>query len=341
MLDRLRQILRQAADPDSPFGGCLVYGGEDFLHDYLGRGLQSLVERGRTLEKYDCGQTSFEDFLVTAAAPSFFATDKIVYLTNLSAWKRAEQEQLIAWLKGQAASSPVSQLFISGRKLVGNRFPISSLKKLLPVLKSARPRPSDTVRLLAGRLRRLEVKAASRVLEELVYQHDNNLPLVERELEKMALFVGPGGCIDHRVVELLGAGGSTNIFKFCDALGEGRTVAALEALDALLKARAEGLMILAMAARQYRLLARAARPDPRRLSAAEMARALHVQPFVVRKLRQQLRSRKEWDWAAIFTLLSRADQQFKSSGKPPPAIILENLVLRLAGSFRQAGGRPE
>lgn len=330
MLDRLRQILRQAADPASPFGGCLVYGQDDFLHDSLNRGLQSLVERGRTLEKYDCSQISFEDFLVTAAAPSFFASEKIVLLLNFSSWNRSEQEKLLAWLKDSASSSPVAQLFITSRKLAGNRFPVSSLKKLLPVFKSAKPKPAELSRLAARYLQRLEVKAVPRVLEELVRLHDGNLALVERELEKMALYVGPGGTIDSRVVERLGVdGGSGNIFKFCDALCEGRTVVALEILGALVRARVEALVILAMVARQYRLLARAASPENRRLVEGDLARALKVQPFVARKLKQQLRGRNNRGWSAIFTLISWADRQLKFS-KLPPAVVLEDLVLRLA-----------
>ncbi len=331
MLDRLRQVMRNAANPDSPFGGCLVYGKDDFLYTYLDRGLRLLVERGRTLERYDCGQVPFRDFLVTAAAPSFFAADKIVHLENFSAWSRKEHEKFIAWLERDAAPGPVSWIFISSRKLTGNRFPLTSLKKLLTVIKSDRPRrPAEAARLLAPRLRKLQVEVAPRILEELVELHDNDLLMVEQELEKMSLYVGPGGCIDQAVVELLGVdGGSGNIFKFCDALSEGRTVAALEILHAILRARVEALLIIALVARQYRLLLRAADPACRKLSAEALARELKVQPFVARKLKQQVAGRPPRQWSRVFARLSQVDKQLKSS-KLPPAIILEQLVMDLS-----------
>lgn len=196
------------------------------------------------------------------------------------------------------------------------------------------------LRLLTRRLQGLEVEVAPRVLEELLLLHDGNLPVVERELEKMALYVGPGGRIDQAVVERLGVdGGSGNIFKFCDALSERRTVAALEILHAILRARVEGLRVLAMVARQYRLLVRAAIPENRRLSAEALARALKVQPFVARKLKRQVSGWGVSELVKAFALFSRVDRQLKSS-RLPNEIILEHLVLELTSNHRRKGGSP-
>ncbi len=340
MLKKLAQALKEAEHPQAPFGGCLVYGEDPLLYDHLARGLKALAARGRTLESCDCSSLGFADFLVSTAAPSFFAVNKVVHLTKLSAWPRADQERFVAWLKDGAVSGPIDYLFITDRRLAGNRFPVTALKKVLVCLKSARPRPQEAVAWLQSRLPRLEVRAAPGVLRQLVDLHEGNLALIERELEKMALYVGSGGVIEMTTVELLGAdSGGGNIFKFCDYVGGGQVVPALQLLARLQGQRFEAVMIVGMLARQYRLLGRLNELEAQsggRRPPRELACVLGVRDFALKRLAAQAAGLDAVAIARAFAILAAADRTLKRSGLPVD-ILLEQLVLDLCALKRSAG----
>ena len=331
MLKSLEKALHGAADNNGPFGCCLLYGEERYPHQFLSRGLAWLVEQGHTLEVYDCSQVSFQDFLVTAATPSLFSQRKIVHLLNLDSYQKSEHEKLLTWLESQVESSPITYLFLSSFKLNGRSILVSRLKKKYLTVKSEKLRPPEVSQRLFKRAQAAKVMVDKRVLEALVHLHEANIPLLDREFEKMILYVGPGGRIDQAVVDLLGVdGGGGNIFAFGDAVCEGRVVVALTILDALQRARTEALVVVAMVARQYRLLSRAASPEYRGAPASTLASALKVPPFVAKKLVNQAKRLRPQAYAAAFAVLRDADLAIKTS-RLPKAIILERMVLKLSG----------
>ncbi len=331
MLKSLEKALYAADDSNAPFGCCLLYGEERYPHGFLKRGLAWLVDRGHTLEVYDCSQVSLQDFLVTATAPSLFAQRKIVHLSNLDSYQKADLEKLLAWIETlPEANSIVTHLFLSSFKLNGRSILVSRLKKKYITVKSEKLKPAEVIQRLLKRAQAASVGVDRRVLEALVHLHEANLPLLEQEFEKMALYVGSGGKIDHAVVDLLGVdGGGGNIFAFGDAVCEGRVVPALTILDALQRARTEALVIVAMVARQYRLLSRATSLEYRGVGASSLASALKVPPFVAKKLANQAKRLRPKACAQAFAVLRDADLAIKTS-KLPKTIILERMVLKLA-----------
>ncbi len=329
MLKLLRQAFAAAAAATDPFGSCLVYGKDAYLHEQLARGLKTLGSQGHTLEIYDCAKLPFQDFIVTVAAPSLFASRKIVHLCNLDAYREADCRKLIAWIDEEAVGSSIGYLFLSSYKFVGNRFPVTTLKKKILTIKSDKPKKHEVVAFLRQRLARLEVRPVAGVLEQLVELHDANLSLLECEIEKLGLYVGPGGRLDKKVVERLGVdGGGSNIFKFCDALGERKVVVALQHLDALFRARTEPLLILAMVARQYRLICRAATLKKGKTSPEQLAKDLKVMPFVAGKLINQSRGVDAGVCAAAFAVIHEVDMGIKSSRLPLP-VLFQEMVFKL------------
>jgi len=335
MLKLLRQAFATAASAKDPFGSCLVYGKDPYLHEQLARGLKALGSQGHTLEIYDCAKLPFQDFIVTVAAPSLFASRKIVHLCNLDAYRESDCRKLIAWIDEEAVAGPIGYLFLSSYKFAGNRFPVTALKKKILTLKSEKPQKHEVIAFLRKRLGQLQVQPAAGVLEQLVELHDANLPLLENEIEKLGLYVGPGGRLDEKVVDRLGVdGGGSNIFKFCDALGEGRTVVALQHLDALLRARTEPLLILAMVARQYRLICRAGALQKSKVRPEQLAKTLKVMPFVAGKLLNQSRGVDTGVCAAAFGILHEVDSAIKSSRLPAP-VLYQEMVFNLTSLGRK------
>ncbi|MCD6292289.1 MAG: DNA polymerase III subunit delta [Deltaproteobacteria bacterium] len=331
MLKLLEKALAQAADSNAPFGCCLLHGEERYPHESLNRGLAHLVERGHTLELYDCAQISLQDFVATAAAPSLFAQRNIVHLCNLNRYQKTDYEKLLLWIESLTQSGVITYLFLSTFKLDGRSILVSRLKKKFTVVKSDKLRPAEVCQHLYRRAQTANIIVDSRVVESLVHLHEANLPLLEQEFEKMMLYVGSGGRIDQAVVALLGVdGGGGNIFAFSDALCEGRGVKALTILDGLLRSRTEALLVVAMAARQYRLLCRAASSEHRGVNSTGLAKALKIPPFVAKKLVNQAKRLKLSSYATAFAILCDTDLAIKTS-RLPKTIILERMVLRLVG----------
>lgn len=335
MLNSLEQALRQAADINSPFGCCLLYGEERYPYEFMQRGLAHLLKLGHTLEVYDAATVTLTEFLVSVSAASLFSQQKIVHLKNLHIYQKKDLEKLLVWVKKQvgadSGSGIVTYLFMSSSKLDGRSIMVSRLKKMaLEVVKSGKLKPFA----VAGRLQQMtqaaKVAIDDRVIDSLVHLHEANLTLLEQELEKMVVYVGPGGRIDQKVVDQIGIdGGGGNVFTFGDALSEGRFVDALLILDILLRARTEALLIVAMIARQFRLLSRTASAEHARSSASDLAKSLKVPPFVAKKLVRQVTRLSLRGYAEVFSILHDADIALKSS-RLPKKIILENVVLQIA-----------
>jgi DNA polymerase-3 subunit delta len=335
MLNTLEQALRQAADINAPFGCCLLYGEERYPYEFLQRGFAHLLKLGHTLEVYDAATVSLAEFLASVSAASLFAQQKIVHLKNPHIYPKKDLEKLLVWLEKQSVadsgSGIVTYLFMSSIKLDGRSILVSRLKKMtFQVVKSVKLKPFEVAGRLQKRAQAAQVAIDGRVIDSLVHLHETNLTLLEQELEKMVLYVGPGGRIDQTVVDRLGIdGGGGNVFTFGDALSEGRFVDALLILDILLRARTEALLIIAMIARQFRLLSRTASAENARSSSADLAKSLKVPPFVAKKLVRQAPRLSLPGYVEVFNILHRADIALKSS-RLPKKIVLESVVLQIA-----------
>ncbi len=335
MFNILEQALCQAADINAPFGCCLLYGEERYPYEFLQRGLGRLLKLGHTLEVYDAATVTLAELLAAVSAASLFAQQKIVHLKNPHVYQKKDLEKLLAWLEKQSGadsgSGIVTYLFMSSSKLDGRSILVSRLKKMaFQVVKSGKLKPFEVAGRLKKRAQAAKVAIDDRVIDSLVHLHEANLTLLEQELEKMVVYVGPGGRIDQKVVDHLGIdGGGGNVFTFGDALSEGRFVDALLILDILLRARTEALLIIAMIARQFRLLSRTASAEHARSSAADLAKSLKVPSFVAKKLVRQARRLSLSGYIEVFNILHNADIALKSS-RLPKKIVLERVVLQIA-----------
>ena len=335
MLNTLERALRMAADVNASFGCCLLYGEERYPYEFLGRGLAHLIELGHTLEVYDAASITVPEFLASISSASLFSQQKVVHLKNPHLYQKKDLEKLLEWLKKQSDSGAepgiVTYFFMTAIKLDGRSILVSRLKKWkFQVVKSAKLRPQEVAGRLKKRVQAAKVTVDDRVLDALVHLHEANLTLLERELEKMMLYVGPGGRIDRKVADLLGIdGGGGNVFTFGDALSEGRFGDALVILDVLQRARTEAPLIIAMIARQFRLLSRTASPEYVGASSTDLAKALKVPPFVAQKLIRQAGRLSAHGYAAVFTILHNADIAIKTSSLPK-RVVLEGVVLKIA-----------
>lgn len=186
--------------------------------------------------------------------------------------------------------------------------------------------------------------------EALIELAGNDLGVLEGEVAKLAAFVGPGRRIGPEAVhEVVAArGGEPSVFAWVDAIAERRASAALVDLERLLAAGAEPLRLLALLARQVRLVWGTKALAARGASAQEVAEQLVPRArFLAPKLLAQARGFSEAELAAIHDGLVEADLALKSS-PASERLVLERLVLaicrprrapRAAGDRGRGSGR--
>jgi DNA polymerase-3 subunit delta len=165
--------------------------------------------------------------------------------------------------------------------------------------------------------------AAAQRLVEIVGQ---NLWELTQELEKLALFAGEERTLTPALVAQLASHSRTySIFALVDALGEAGAHKRLSALDHLLDLGEHPARIVAMLARQLRLLIRLKEYPG---ASPELARQLNLPQAVVKKLSQQAARFSEAALRNHLFRLHQTDLHLKTSAGNP-RLWLEWTLLHL------------
>lgn len=126
----------------------------------------------------------------------------------------------------------------------------------------------------------LQPEAARRLAQLAAGQ----LQRLATEIAKLATYVGPGGTIDVAAVEVLVPDSrETRAFDLTDALARGERSHALALLHELLDAGQQPLMILALIARQIRILVQVKDLAGQGVRSGDIATAVGLAPFLVDK----------------------------------------------------------
>ena len=174
--------------------------------------------------------------------------------------------------------------------------------------------------------------AAVRLLADLV---GNNLWTLDRELEKLSLFCAGRSIEESDVRELVAQVREASIFNAVDAIIDGNAVVASRLLRQLFRDGRDAGYIIAMVARQFRLVALAKSLTESGMSQNEVGSRIGVTAqFPLRKTLDQSRRHS---WPVIhrgYQRLLDADLAIKR-GRQEPELALELLVADLAGSNRR------
>jgi DNA polymerase-3 subunit delta len=139
-----------------------------------------------------------------------------------------------------------------------------------------------------------------------------DLRLLDLELDKLLLYAdGRTVCVDD-VRTLVSRARDASIFDLVDAVGRREPGRALRLLHGLLDDRREPRYLLAMLARQVRILIQVSELQKERLSQQEIASRLKLHPFVVKKGLAQARNFEMAQLAAAHQRLVETDMSVKS-----------------------------
>ena len=285
------------------------------------------------------GATPMATVLSTARTLPMMATARFV-LAHLQRGEKTPAEDLAALADYLEQPSETSCLVVLAERLDGRSKLVRRAKAKGAYVEASplkRAQLQDFLREEARRRgHRLEPAAAALLLEDVGEQ----LGPLDDALERLSLYVGPGQPITVEAVEatLTRSHGET-VWGLVDGVAEGDARRALRvAARAFVHDAEPPLRLVALLARQFRMIARFREARAQGQRPAEAARAAGAPPFKARDLDRAASRLDGRRLTAIFEVLAQLDRQLKGS-KVPAELLAEEAFLRLA-RLCAAPGRP-
>ncbi len=243
---------------------------------------------------------------------------------------------LIAYLDNPPPDTVV--VFRSQQPADSRRKIVKRLAEVGAVLAAAAPAGEELAPWCVARAGAHGVRLQPAAAAALCARVPASLDLLDQELAKLAAYVGDGGSIGTDAVQALVAPSrEESVFALMDAVAEGRGRDAFGLLRQMLYQGEAPLGIMALLARQVRLLVLGrdtldAGGGPDRLAAA--AGGLH--PYVARRMLGQARAFAEPDLEAALEAVWEAEWAVKSGRLDEESALLD-VVARLLAARSRAG----
>jgi len=196
--------------------------------------------------------------------------------------------------------------------------------EVFPLLREAQVR-----QWLRARAQEKKVSIAGAAIDLMAKTVGSNLWIMSNELEKLTLYAA-GRQIETADVELLGGySQQQKIFYLVDAIVEGRTESATKQLEQTLQSGASPSYVMAMLARQMRLIVTARELKAQRVPMPEARGRLANSPeFAVQRLFKQSADYSLPRLRHVYQLMTEADQSIKT-GHSEPEMAVGMLVSEL------------
>jgi DNA polymerase-3 subunit delta len=166
-------------------------------------------------------------------------------------------------------------------------------------------------------------------LQGLLQEQEPDLQTIQQEIDKLCTYVGERQEITlDDVQEVTQTSRLQSIFALSDALGARQIGPAFTVVERLLNQGEPPLVILSMMVRHVRLLWSVKQLGQQRQDMPHMAKTLGLPIAVCRQLGTQSQRFAVEHLRQLYVLALEADLAFKTSNKPPQA-ILEELILHV------------
>ena len=306
------------------------YGDERYLRD---RAIQQLlrrwgekINRGINFEVYSGESTPLSTIIDNARTVPFLGKQKIIIVKEAEKTSTSGKDLLSAYLK---KPNPKTILIFTGNafNFRGDSRTFFNQNGLVREFKQPYPKEiSDWIKYIAKDLGKLVKDRAAQLILELV---GNRLQDISNEMEKLVLFIGERKEITRADIEkVISSLKVESVFELTDYIGNRKLLNALIALSQLIKSGEPPLKILALIARQFRMITKARLLFDQGLSPEKVKSSLKIKPFIWKKLSPQVDKFSRKKLEVCFQRLWEADVALKTQSIPKK-IILEQLVIDL------------
>lgn len=300
----------------------LFYGPEAYLREQaIKRYRDALVAPGMAEFNYslmDGAEVSEQDVVNAASIPPVFGGKRLVVVRRARFFKpsAAKEKQNQSSILINYINRPVRETCLvleTGDPVDRRRKIFKELARCGEVVEFSRLNSND----LAKWIFRLAERAGKNIsrpgVELLLNRCGRNMYEIYNEMNKLIDFTGQKQSIGEEDVRLVVTDrGEENIFRVVDALGNKRYAEALQIIRHLLRRRESPQAILAMLARQVRLIIQANELSAAGYSFTEITSTMGLPPFVCKKVLSQGKNFNRHELLRLLRGMLLVDEQVKT-----------------------------
>lgn len=271
------------------FHGTESYLIQDLKQQLITYGL-SEEDRDTNISNYDLDETPIQEVIADAETYPFFGERKIIIVNNTSFLKakpdRTSVEHNLDILQSYLIQ-PVDYsivIFIAPYEKLDERKKLTKLmKKQCSSVACEAIKEWDLGSWIKNIASELKVNVDPKVNEMLTEEIGTNLLILQKEIEKMAFYVGEGGTITTAIAEqLLSHNSNTSGLKLVDAVIARDLSKAIKIYKDLEKIGEDQIALVALLASQFRTIFHVKLLKQKGYSQQQMGQQLKVHPYVVK-----------------------------------------------------------
>ncbi|BAH42979.1 conserved hypothetical protein [Brevibacillus brevis NBRC 100599] len=334
LLSAIREIRQKQFSPIY-----VLYGPESFLaEDFLAVARKEMIDpefMDLNMSMYDCTETGLSEILQDAETLPFMGEHRLViarqayFLTGSKPSTKVESDPdaLLDYLQNPPPYTTLI-LHTEADKLDERKKLVKTLQQKAKVIPFPLLKDGDLYGWVERQAGKYQAKIDRQQTMKLVERVGAELRLLDKEIEKMALFVGVGESITDDAIELLGARTlEQDVFGLIEQVASGRLDKALRMMYDCMKTGEEPIKLLALLARQFRMLLHVKQLAPRGYSQQQVAGMIKMHPYAVKKAMEQARHFSEESLKKLLGILAEEDFRMKS-GQVDKRLALELFIAR-------------
>jgi DNA polymerase-3 subunit delta len=304
----------------------LFYGDEDFLLDGELKDMRSRYSEFN-LERISGEKAASAQIISALTTPPMLGGQRLVVI---DAFKCDEEDEGKMFGVLQNLDESVKAVFVYYDGLDKRRKFYRLIEKIGEVREFKRFSEWEQDKVLAWIVNRVKLcgkKIGSHAANLLIEIVGPNLRMLDKEIEKIATYIGDRDLIEEPDVSRLASSGEMDAFALSNALRDKNIQEALKCLSRLFKDNHDPHMLVGMLAKLYRMLLQVKYLEDKGLGQYDIARELNAKPFFIKKCAEKTGKFTVKELADYIKKLHRADLKMKSGASPK--LTLEMLIPEL------------
>lgn len=229
-------------------------------------------------------------------------------------------------------------LVVPHNKLDERKKLVKAVLKKCRVVHAASLSPKEWEQWIRNRLQQSNIQVTTDGFNFLLRNLPNNLQIVENEIEKLSLYVHNEKAQTlglEQLHSIISRTVESNVFDLVEKVANRNFQAAYEIYRELMKQNEEPIMIIALLARQFRMILQCKVMDSQGYSQKQIASQLKVHPYPVKLAIDQGKRFKEGQLLDILQKIAQLDYQMKT-GQTDRHLGLEMLLLYIQAQNNKA-----
>lgn len=325
----------------------VLYGSETFLMgEFLKFAQKKMVDDDLSdinIQKYDAKETPIEVAIQDVETLPFLSERKVVIVSNctfLTAEKEKIEHDTDVLLRYLDAPSDFSCLFliVNSDKMDERKKLVKAIKKQAVVIPFQPLKDEELYSWIEKRSTATGLFLKREQIHQLVSVVGNDLRTLQKEIEKIALYVGRSGVVTEEVITRLTTPAlEQDVFQMVDAITKGDIHRSVRLLYDCLLSGEEPIKLLALLAHRFRLLLLIKTGTQQGKTLSEIATIAKTHPFAVKKAAEYVGSFTEKSLRNILLHIAEEDFRMKT-GKVEKRLALELFITRVTGEVQRNPG---